>query len=444
MKKGIYEKVMSFKVEAWAFILFLLLAAVFFVLASWLVWYKSMGGEKGGALGEAVMRIAKAPDPFIQMLISEKKIAKVIQPQIKDFAEFEGFKAYRTGVTDDGTLLISAFSDSNGVSSVFLYDLATQRILHEWIPPVDALLAQTQHRNEESKKHNFRSQHPLLLNNGDVLITSGEGPLMQMDVCGELLWSVDRHFHHSIERSKTGELYIPIISADLALPFPLRNDGIAKLSAEGKILKEWSIYEILSRQGYKSMLNGFGRAEFDRIHLNDIEPIEQDDQFVKKDDLMISVRNLSTVFLYRPSTDQIVWLKTGPWLHQHDVDYLGNGFYSIYGNDMIRGESADYSYRGYNTIWRYDQSTDQVSEFLSLKETGINSLTEGRHRVLESGDIIVEETNAGLIHRVNQEGRLWSYSHGLGNGKIGALHWSRYLTKTESNFGWLDNLQCDK
>ncbi|MCH8857610.1 MAG: hypothetical protein IIA03_15585, partial [Proteobacteria bacterium] len=50
-------------------------------------------------------------------------------------------------------------------------------------------------------------------------------------------------------------------------------------------------------------------------------------------DVVLSARNISTVFLFRPSTGKIVWLKTGPWLNQHDVDYHGNGNYTIFGND---------------------------------------------------------------------------------------------------------------
>ena len=28
------------------------------------------------------------------------------------------------------------------------------------------------------------------------------------------------------------------------------------------------------------------------------------------------------VFLYRPSTNEIIWKGTGPFFHQHDVDIL--------------------------------------------------------------------------------------------------------------------------
>ena len=47
-----------------------------------------------------------------------------------------------------------------------------------------------------------------------------------------------------------------------------------------------------------------------------------------KNDLVISLRNLSTILVYRPST-KIKWLKTGPWINNHDAQYLGDGIFQF-------------------------------------------------------------------------------------------------------------------
>ena len=60
----------------------------------------------------------------------------------------------------------------------------------------------------------------------------------------------------------------------------------------------------------------------------------------KKGDLFLSLRNVSAVLLYRPSTDQIVWMKRGPWIGQHDVDILDDHRIGIYDNAAEnRGEA---------------------------------------------------------------------------------------------------------
>jgi hypothetical protein len=72
----------------------------------------------------------------------------------------------------------------------------------------------------------------------------------------------------------------------------------------------------------------------DPTHLNDIQPVLADGPYWKKGDLFVSLRNISSIMLYRPSTDQIVWMKRGPWLSQHDVDILDDHRISVYDNNV--------------------------------------------------------------------------------------------------------------
>ena len=77
---------------------------------------------------------------------------------------------------------------------------------------------------------------------------------------------------------------------------------------------------------------------------------------------MMSARNISTVLLYRPSENRIVWLKTGPFLNQHDVDYIGEGKFSIFGNDNVEGSKFTDKrlVQEYSSIYVYDMLTDNV------------------------------------------------------------------------------------
>jgi Arylsulfotransferase (ASST) len=441
-----FERFLFSKVEMWIVLLILMLCVPTVVLFGWAVQYKAVGGEGGGVVGGLILRIAHLPDPVFKILQGQ------IQPQGIEFRKFAGLRISDPTFRETGTMLVSSYSAEHGVSTAFLYDLQTRKVLHEWIPPVEQILAQTTYHDEGNIKLNYRTQHPVLLENGDIVFTSGEGPLVRMTACGKLVWTVDRHFHHSINRSRDGHLFVPIVigptaaSSTAASPMvsPMRNDGFAEVSLDGKILQEWSLADILERHGFLGLLYGVGPYEEDRFHLNDVEPIWRTDDYVRAGDLVLSIRHLSTVLLYRPATDAIVWLQTGPWLNQHDVDYLGDGIFTIFGNDSVRGDASRPSLRGYNTIWQYDQKSGRASERLPLKHVGIFTKSEGLHRVLENGDIFIEETDRGLIHRVSGDGmRLrWSYAHGIGDGRIGALHWSRYFTHDEATFPWLRDLDC--
>lgn len=212
---------------------------------------------------------------------------------------------------------------------------------------------------------------------------------------------------------------------------------------DGEIVRVWSVKDILERHGYFGLLYGVGEYEVDRIHLNDVQPMLETDDYVQAGDVALSIRNLSTVMLYRPSTDEIIWLQIGPWLNQHDVDYEGDGVFTIFGNDMVRREFKKRTpFRGYSTIWKYDQKTGEASEYLPMDNSDIYTATEGRHRVLKNGDAFVEETDQHLLHRVSPDGLRWSYANGIDDNVIGAMHWSRYLTPEEAAFPWLDGLDC--
>ena len=443
------ERLLFRKIEAWVLFAVLLVGALLTIMFGWSVLYKAKGGERGGRIMELLMSVAQLPDPLMQLALSEKH---VIQPQIIAFDEFSGLRRYDSDFNDTGSLLVSSFNADKGISTVYLYDLASQKRLFEWTPPIEGIIAGSSYRGKRNLKKNYRTQHPLLMDNGDLLFTSSEGPLVRIDMCSQLRWVVDRHFHHSIEMASNGNIFVPHV---LAAPTdidsitttnhavsPIRDDGIAEISPNGEIVEEWSVKDILERHGYNGLLYGVGPYEVDRTHLNDIEPILVSDDYVQQGDLALSLRNLSTVLLYRPSTDEIIWLSTGPWLRQHDVDYQGNGVFTIFGNDELRGETNQDSLRDYSTIWAYDQKDGSVKSFLELDAVDIFTASQGLHRVLPNGDVFIEEQNSHVLHRVNGARLRWSYVNSLGDDKIGALHWSRYLRSDEQQFDWIEKAGC--
>ena len=121
------------------------------------------------------------------------------------------------------------------------------------------------------------------------------------------------------------------------------DDGIVKLSPDGEILFEKSVSQIFIDNGLEYLLFSVGDRNFtlDPIHLNDIQPVNFDSKYWKKGDVFISIRHQSMVFLYRPSTNKIIWKGTGPFFHQHDVDILNDHQISVFNNnskDFVTGK----------------------------------------------------------------------------------------------------------
>ena len=68
------------------------------------------------------------------------------------------------------------------------------------------------------------------------------------------------------------------------------------------------------------------------IHLNDIQPVNEDSNFWIKGDVFLSLRNQSMILLYRHSTNKIIWKGVGHTYYQHDVDILNQIMYEAFRN----------------------------------------------------------------------------------------------------------------
>lgn len=439
------------KVDLWFVMVLLFLGVIGTLVYGFGVRKATEDGRGQSAARDLLLDLAELPEPAWLMIRAGLGGRDVFQPQRLRFDDFSGLEAVDKDFVDDGVLLVSAYSDIHEMATVYLFDLQEQKVLHEWVPPADFILLSLDNPHPSNSKNNYKSLHPLLLPDGDLVIGASEGPLSRINACGELVWTVEGNFHHALEMDADGNFFVPwVLTPDwpslLTMKYPantsIRNDAIAKVSPNGKILETWSVAEILERNGYEALLYGLHRYNNDAIHLNDAQPILVTDEFVQKDDVVLSSRTLSTVFLYRPSTDKIIWLKVGPWLRQHDVDYHGDGMFTIFGNDTFDVGNDLYSSYGYSTIYQYDMAEDKIKPYVELKNPALFTATQGLHRVLENGDVFVEETDRGVLHRVSPEGLRWSYVSSIADGWIGAPHWSRYLTRDEAKFPWLENLDC--
>lgn len=355
---------------------------------------------------------------------------------------FSGLQKRDIEFSDVGFLLVSRYSKAHDQVIIELIRLETRQTLHTWVPALDSIFAATPSYNTGvNTRAAYRAQHPLLLPHGHIVTGSGEGPLVRLDHCGAPVWSIERHFHHSIELTATGELLVPLVIAENKndLGVQMRNDGFARVSLDGKILEEYSLYEPLMEQGYRALIYGVGEFEQDRFHLNDVQPVPASSQ------VLLSIRNLSSIASFDLESGMIQWLKTGPWLNQHDVNPLPDGRVSIFGNDFARG-SWTLMHNQRSDVYIYDPRTDVVTTpyTKSLEAAGMMSQYEGRARVLGNGDVYIEETNRDRLLRVSADKIRWEYVNGVAAGTSGAVHWSRYLDAGEvGSLAWLDTATCD-
>lgn len=418
-----------------------LVAVIIMLLFGAAVRHQLLGGRKLGKVGEWAVTVAAYPkmvrDAFNEVFGTNQQII------INRNKSIDGL-TYFTEKKDSGALLTTVYDPVKHQTIVKLIDLLNGNVLHQWVPPLKDIRNNTHNQNpffyvSVLNSSRARALHPLLLPDGSIIVKMNEGPLLKLDSNSKLVWLIDGVFHHSTEIDANGNFWSPTVLDTSFVSEDLvgrnRNDAIACISPQGKIISKESIAQILSDNGYRGLLLGTGIIEEDPLHLNEVMPALYSTKYWQKGDLLVSLRHKSTIFLYRPSTHKILWLKTGPWLNQHCPDFIDSSHISIFGNNIVRNFSlgGEKLFKYANQVYIYNFANDSItkpfSKVLQLKK--IATITEGRVKILRDGDAFIEESNFGRAFRVSTNHVIWEYKSPVDAEHISILSWSRYLLKTE-------------
>lgn len=344
-----------------------------------------------------------------------------------------------------GAMLVLSRYDGDGRGTLIEYlDLDDGAVLHDIDPDIAAINAcsklKSAHVDFSAGKNpkRYMLAHPLPMDDGGVVFHGMYSPLVRLDACGGIVWTLDRVFHHSLERDEDGNIWGATIREPAKVrPYPkdFHDDSIAKVSPKGTILYEKSVSDLLIENGLRHYVYSRGIYIDNPLHLNDVQPVPFDGPFWKKGDLFLSIRHPSTVLLYRPDTNEVVWRRDGPWLIQHDVNIVSDHEISVFSNN---GVYVPYGERtlGPNSEIIYDFATDTTREVFGagFEKNDIRTATAGRGTILSSGDIFVEEQNYGRILQMGPDGDVrWRYVNRARNGKVFTVRWSRYLAPPEAS-----------
>ena len=286
--------------------------------------------------------------------------------------------------------------------------------------------------------------HPLLLPNGDIVFNTNTA-MVRMSACSrEPVWVLDEVMHHSNEFDQNGNIWSPSVFEGALTEIPwlgarMRDDALANISLDGHLIERRSFASIMLNNGLRALLLGTTgvKVNEDPIHLNQIKVAPQDTPYWKRGDMLISARHLSTVFLYRPSSDRILWHQTGPWMNQHSVDFVNDHQISIFDNNVVVNTPKEYALMAPDYINRvflfdfYDNKlTQPYANLLNIAKP--ITLTGGRARILPDGGLFIEEGDYGRHLRFTHDKLLWSRISDYDEQRIAVSSWSRYLTSDEA------------
>ena len=394
---------------------------LFFV---WSVRHVLLGNHKLGAFGEAMVSFAVFPSLAKKVVLefTGNGSTQVIEDR---FPLLDGFKKsgkLQAGVLDDkGYLLLSLYDNDKKQATVQLLRIHDQHIIKEWTPDIG--------------QSNVRIIHPLLLRDGGLAFSMDS--LVKIGSTSSVERVSNCMSTHSVEQDAEGNIWICSRMKPSSYEGVLSHldDAIAQISPEGNVLFKKSVAKILYENGYRGLLaGGFrGRPQEDPIHLNEVQPALTDSTYWKKGDVLLSMKHRSTVALYRPSTDKIIWLKTGPWMNQHSVDFVSDHEISVFGNNVISDATGDVLMDGHNNVYLYDFANGSVSTPYdkAMCSLAVRTKYSGRSKVLLNGDVFIEQTDYGRLLRLAPDRAIWEFVPRLGNNQLAMPIYSRYLTEEE-------------
>lgn len=431
------------KIEVWVLLLLLFVTGLGALTFGVIVRQTLEGSDRYGIVGKASVLLTRIPELSMRMLESPSADLETKEQRFEGKSGFSGRAENYAELAGDNLLLLSRYDGNRERSVVELVRIADGQVLHTWLPDTDAIIDKVPGDGEfkwlkrDHHSQRFRMLSPVLEADGGLTFHSTT-PLIRVDACGDLQWlNTENIFHHMVEVDHSGNYWVASHSQpQLYDKFGpgYYDDTISQVSSDGELLFERSVTGILIDNDLRHEMYNYDKFIDDPIHLNDIQPVDEDGSVWKRGDIFLSLGHLNMVMLYRPSTDELIWWTQQGLNHQHDVDIIGDGKISVFDNNSIMSAAGD-QVDGFNEVLLFDLQSGAVTSYLkdALRRHEVRTISQGASRVLPNGNLYVEETNYGRLLEFSESGDLlWEYINRADNGKVYIMNWSRIISEQEA------------
>ena len=277
--------------------------------------------------------------------------------------------------------------------------------------------------------------HGILLSpNGDLTFNYEAIGLVQMDVCGRVKWRLPRAANHSLYRDDAGNLWTQEViirktpQAGLPNYAPRFADyAVIEVSPQGRVLRRIPIFDLLQRNHLQGLLymsatdNRSTLVRGDTLHVNDIDvfPQAMKADLFKPGDIMVSMRNVSTILVFDPATLVVKAAVVGHFVRQHDPDFVDGSTITVLDNnnlglDARRASSriVEYSFKTgrERVLFEGDSAHPFYTDFM------------GKHQHLPNGNMLLTEATQGRAIEIDPNGGIvWEYRNLVGPGLAGMI-----------------------
>ena len=341
----------------------------------------------------------------------------------------DGVSISDTDRMEPGVTFLTGFFDND--HAMLLVDHEGNE-LHRWTVNLFETFPSLEHvqpaesRPRDNWQTHLHGAYPLP--DGSVVFNFDLHGLVRVDACGAPTWTLDRMAHHAISRGDDGTFWVPSRVHHLdevdRLPMmqpPFYEDQVLQVSEDGEVLKTISLPEVFYKNDMLGDLFANGvriptNADPDMLHTNDAQVLNADVAsafpMFETGDLAVSMRDLNLVMVIDPDTGKVKWKQTGPWLRQHDPDFLADGTISVFDNRSDGSLFGDVL--GGSRIVKVNPETGQSTVVFKRgkdqDQRRFYTHIMGKHQFLPNGNLLVTETIAGRVMEVTPNGDVvWQY-----------------------------------
>ncbi len=283
--------------------------------------------------------------------------------------------------------------------------------------------------------------HCELLPNGDVLALSQDRAVVRVDAASKVIWTYRDEVHHSFWHHDNGEIYVlvrrKVARPDLHPEHPAYDDRIVVLSAEGAPLREISLLSAVERSPFSFLMTSVYDREIDTrleasqpildlLHSNQVQVFDgrlaERSPLLARGNLLVSLRNVSTIAILDPTGQDILWL-WGPsnLAFQHQPTLLENGRILLFDNGTQTSQLLEVDPLTRRIAWRYEDGKNFFSA------------TRGSCQRLPNGNTLVTESNRGYVFEITPAGkRVWVWANPVvleGNKRAFVWRMNRYAAE---------------
>ena len=343
---------------------------------------------------------------------------------------FSGARTHGEAATPQGglTLLTSYWPEHDGAPGIRLVDTRGET-LHSWNADPARIWPESPYTDSVAGLFNVSSNYihgSFLFANGDVLFNIEYLGLVRLDANGDVVWRLDRRTHHSVCRDDDGNFWVcgarwietPEQRGDRfpGLELPIAEDLAIKVSPDGEVLHELSILDIVfgDPELRRLVFREGGVRTGDIVHANDVDPLPSKlaDSYplFEAGDVAISMRTIDLVVVVDPASGVVKWSADAPFTGQHDPDFIGDGWISVFDNRP--DGTAEGRHLGGSRLVQLRPHTGEVrTAYPSPNSSSFSTQRGGKAQLLENGHWLVTESQAARVFEIDADGRtVWEWA----------------------------------